>query len=101
MLIAEWAGLLAGDDGSWALLGHYSDKCLHVYGVFGGANVVIQGSNEDVPANPANLTDPTQTLIVISALDIVQILENPLWVRVLVGGGDGTTNLTARLVCRS
>lgn len=100
-LIVEWTGLLAGDDGAWRLLGHYNDKCLHVFGTFGGAIVTIEGSNEDTPANPAGLTDPTQTAISISANAIKQVLENPLFIRPKITGGDGTTALTARLVCRT
>jgi hypothetical protein len=100
-LIVEWSGLLAGDDGSWELLGHYNDKCLHVFGVFGGAIVTVEGSNEDIQTNPVGLTDPTQTPISLSALGLKQVLENPLYVRPRVTGGDGTTALTARLVCRS
>lgn len=99
-LVKEWAGLLASDTGDWILTSTYNDKCLHVYGAFGGASVALQGSNEDVPANGASLTDPTQTLIALTATGIKQVLENPLFVRPVITGGDGTTNLTARLVCR-
>lgn len=99
-LTKEWAGLLASDTGDWILTSHYNDKCLHVFGVFGGATVSLQGSNEDAPANGASLTDPTQTLIALTALGIKQVLENPLFVRPVITGGDGTTNLTVRLVCR-
>jgi hypothetical protein len=97
----EWTGLLSGDDGSWELLGHYNDKCLHVYGTFGGAIVTVEGSNEDVPTNTAGLTDPTQTAISVSANSIKQVLENPLYIRPKITGGDGTTSLTARLLCRT
>lgn len=98
----EWAGLLAGDDGQPLLMAHYGDKCLHIFGTFGGATVGIEGSNEDTltAPNDVGLTDPTQTLIALTGKGIKQILENPLWIRPKVTGGDGTTSLTARLVCR-
>lgn len=101
--VREWANLAAGDDGEWILMGHYNDKSLHVYGTWGGATVTLQGSSEDVPssANAVSLTDPTQTQISLSANGLRQVLENPLNMRVLVTGGDGTTSLTARLVCRT
>lgn len=97
----EWTGLLQGDVGNWQLLGHYNDKCLHVYGTWGGATVTFEGSNEDTPANQAGLTDPTQTAISMTSNSIKQVLENPLYVRPKITGGDGTTSLTARLVCRT
>lgn len=99
-LVTEWAGLQATDTGSWALLGHYNDKCLHVYGTFDGAVVTIEGSNEDTPSSAIGLTDPTQTAISLTAAGMKQVLENPLYIRVKVAGGGGSTALTARLVCR-
>lgn len=100
-LTIEWAGLLAGDTGDFRLLGHYNDKCLHVWGVWGGAIVTIEGSNEDLtPSNQVGLNDPTQTAISFSANGLKQVLENPLFIRPKVTGGDGTTALTARLLCR-
>jgi hypothetical protein len=100
--VLEWTGLLQGDDGDWRLLGHYNDKSLHVYGIPGGATVTFEGSNEDAPSasNAVGLTDPTQTAISFTAKGLRQVLENPLFVRPKVTGGDGTTNLTARLVLR-
>lgn len=100
-LVIDWTGLVQGDDGEWRLLAHYGDKCLHVFGTFGGATVILEGSNEDVPTNAAQLTDPTQTVIALTANGIKQVLENPLWVRPRISGGDGTTSVTARLVCRT
>lgn len=98
----EWANLGQGDDGSWYMLGHYSDKCLHVYGTFGGATVTIQGSNQDsTPTSGLGLTDPTQTAISMTSEGMKQVLENPLFIRPKITGGDGTTSLTARLVCRT
>jgi hypothetical protein len=100
-LTIEWTSLGQGDDGAWFMLGHYNDKCLHVWGTFGGATMTIQGSNEDAPTNPIALTDPTQTSIALIVAGIKQILENPLFIRPKITGGDGTTSLTARLVCRT
>jgi hypothetical protein len=102
-LVLEWTGLLQGDDGDWRLLGHYNDKSLHVYGTFGvGATITFEGSNEDSPTagNSVGLTDPTQAAISFTAKGLKQVLENPLYVRPKVTGGDGTTALTVRLVCR-
>src|SRR3972149_6632201 len=98
----EWVALLANEDGEWVALGAYSDKSVHVYSTFGGATVTLEGSSEDMPSatNAVSLTDPTQTLISITAKGMKQVLENPLYFRPKVTGGDGTTSLTVRLVCR-
>lgn len=102
-LINEWTGISGSDDADWALLGHYNDKCVHVFGVFSGGTITLQGSNEDgpSPSNGAPLTDPTQTLISITTTGIRQVLENPLYIRPVLTGGDVNTSLTVRLVCRT
>jgi hypothetical protein len=101
-LIIEWAAISGGDGGSWQLLGHYNDKCVHVYGTFsGGATITLQGSNQDsTPSSGFSLTDPTQTIISFIAEGGRQVLENPLYIRPVLTAGDGSTALTVRLVCR-
>lgn len=102
-LAIEWAGLTAGDVGDWVLLGHYADKCLHVYGVVGGAVVTLEGTNEDISAGSSYsvpLNDTLQNPIAINVTGMRQVLENPLYVRPVISGGDGTTAIAVRLVCR-
>ena len=101
-IVQEWTGMLQGDDGSWLLLSHYNDKSVHVFGTFGGATVTLQGSNESTPTsgNAVGLNDPTQTTLSFTSKGLKQVLENPLYFRPLVTGGDGTTSLTIRMVCR-
>jgi len=100
--VIEWTGLLAGDDGDWRLFARYPDKSIHVFGTFGGATVRFQGTHEtDTKVNPVNLRSASETVIgIVTATDIKQILENPLYCRPLIVGGDGTTSLTVRLVCK-
>ena len=99
--LIEWTALSAGDTAQWMMLGHYNDKCVQVYGTFSaGATITFEGSNEDVPANGAPLTDPTQTVISFTQVAIRQVLENPLFIRPVLAGGDGSTSLTVRVVCR-
>lgn len=102
VVVREWTGLLLGDDGAWLLLAHYGDKCLHVFGTWGGATLAFEGTNETgTPTNPAPLSDPGGVVISLSSTTTIkQVLENPLYVRPRVVGGDGTTSLTARLVTR-
>lgn len=97
--VIEWTGLLQGDTGAWMETAHYGDKTLHVYGTYGGATVTLQGSNENTPSNGFALTTPTGALSFTSN-DGAQVLENPLHIRPVVTGGDGTTSLTARVCMR-
>lgn len=101
--VIEWTGLTAADDGQWRMLSHFKYKDVHVYGEFGGAMVVIEGSNEDSPtdANAVILHDNWQNEIAITTpAGLRRIEENPLNIRPRVVGGGGDTDLTVRLVCR-
>lgn len=98
--VVEWQNLGVGDDGQWVLLARAADKSLHVFGTIGGATVSLQGSNETLPANPAELRDAGHSVIAITALpECRQVMENPLWIRPKITGGAGTA-VTVRLVCR-
>lgn len=100
----QWAGLLLNDDGAWRLLAHYRHKCIHVFGVFGGAAVIFEGTNEDAalvtPTHVVTLKDATQADLAFTVDGMREVHENPLYVRPRLAGGDGTTDVTVLLVCR-
>lgn len=88
-----WTGLLTGDNGAGIMYSHYLNKTFQVFGTFGGATVSVQGSNDGV--NWAPLNDATGTALTLSGSKLMRRTDDiPLWVRPLVNGGDGTTNLT-------
>lgn len=102
-----WEGLSGSDTGLPFTLAAHSDKTVHVYGTFSGGSLVLQGSN-DPRANPDHpdhssadwqtLVDPSGSSISVSQNDVVQILDNTLYVRPLVSGGDGSTDLNVSVV---
>jgi hypothetical protein len=75
----------------------FGDRSIQVEGTFGGASITITGSNDGI--NYRTLTDPLGSPLVISAPDIVQILETVRYTRPEVGGGVGT-NLTISMFIR-
>src|SRR6266446_10671868 len=90
--ILVWGHMHQGDSGAWSQLPAGVNRSMHVWGVFGGATVTFEGSNEVTltPANPVSLRDPGMTVISMTTKDLRQVLEAPYQVRPLVTGGDGT-----------
>lgn len=93
--------LLDGDDtGTPVKVCNISDKCVQIYGTFGGSTVTIEGSN-DTRADPsdadhanaqyATLNDLAGVAISKTATAMSQILENPLWIRPKTAGGTGAS----------
>ncbi len=103
-----WSGLDSDDSGVPVKFAKYSDKTVQIYGTFGAAgSVTLQGSNDPRcdAAHPdhanavySTLTDPQANAITKTSAAIEEVLENPLWIRPLVTGGDGTTSITVNLV---
>lgn len=84
----SWAAMTTNDTGQPWLRSDYSDKCVQIFGNFGGtASVSMEGSNDPrVISDPTNavwfvLTDPSSTAITKTAAAGEQILENPKWIR--------------------
>jgi hypothetical protein len=73
------------------------DRCFEATGTFGGATIVLQGSND--ASNWYTLKDPGGTAISLTSTGLRQVLENPRYLRPLVSGGSGTS-LTAILFTR-
>ena len=96
--LVTWSGLLLGDDGAGAEWVDFADRCIQVTGTFGGASVLVQGSNDGI--NWGALSDPQGNPLTFTAQKLEQALELPRFVRPLVSGGDGTTNLSVTLCMR-
>lgn len=96
-----WTGLLNGDDGTAVPGAEWGDRSIYFVGTFGaGGTVILEGTNEEVPANWVQLADPQGTGISKTANGIEQVLEITRWVRPRVSAGDGTTNITAIMLAR-
>ncbi len=89
---ASWSGLLQGDDGEPlpvdAIL-QYLDRTFQVTGTFGGATILIEGTNDGT--NYYTLDDPQGIPLSITTAGIYQVIQVTLKMRPRVSGGDGTT----------
>lgn len=98
----SWGPLTSTDlDGAWLMVGQYADISMHIYGTYGTATLVIQGSNEfGTPASPATLTDQSDNALSFTSASgnkVETIMQSALQIRPVVTGADGTTSLTVAL----
>lgn len=98
LALVTWAGLLLGDDGQPLEAGGFADRSVQFVGVFGGATVIFEGSNNGADWHP--LVDPQGDPISKTLPSLEAVLETTRFVRPRVSGGDGTTNITAILFAR-
>lgn len=97
----SWAGLTNVDDGAPIDWSAHSDKSVQVIGTFGGATVVIQGSNDlENPTNWTTLTDLLGNALSFTAAGLEQITENTCWIRPVCSGGAGPTSVTVQMLLR-
>lgn len=93
---ATWQGLATAESGDGASLSKWPTKTVSITGTFGAAgSVAIHGSNDGVNYFPLSSGLGAQgDLTGITAAAIRNVYENPKFIRPVVTGGDGTTNLT-------
>jgi hypothetical protein len=96
--VSTWPSMAQGDDGAPLSFSQYSDKSVQVFGIFGGASVSIQGSNDG--SNWATLTDPQGNDLLITSAKIEMVTEATAFIRPLIVAGDGTTSLTVCMLCK-
>lgn len=86
-----------GDDGQPVEAVDFADRSVQVSGTFGGASVIIEGSNDS--ATYGTLTDPQGNDLGIIAAKIEMVTEVTRLIRPRVQGGTGvavTVSLLAR-----
>lgn len=111
---ASWVGLQADSvGGAWKRCGA-SDKTFHIFGELGGATVGLQGSNDPRVINDdpvvraaaawSPLRDPDRSVIAVisllNGLNMDVLHPNPIYIRPVITGGDGTT-LVDVVICGS
>lgn len=94
----EWADMLTGDDGAVVEQVEHTDRCIQVEGIFGGGQLVIEGSNNGEQWHA--LTNPSGEDLIFTSAGIDQVVESPRYLRPRVIGGDGTTSLTVSMIMR-
>lgn len=92
----RWASMAQNDEGADLPFAVYSDRSVQVAGVFGGATVVFEGSN-DGGSTWATLSDPWGNPLSFTAAGLKQITSITLLARPRVAGGDGTTDINVSL----
>lgn len=95
--LATWAGVGNADQGTAVPMSMSSDRSVQIEGTFGGATVLIEGSNDGVFWR--TLTDPQGNPISKTSPSIEQISEITRYVRPSTTGGAGT-NLTVSLIMK-
>lgn len=93
---AAWA-LGTADTGVAVQMTDFADRSIQVAGTFGGATVVVEGSNDG--SNWTTLRDPQGVALSFTSAGLKQILELTMYTRVSSSGGTGTS-VTATLVGR-
>jgi hypothetical protein len=91
----QWLGMAQNDDGQVLELAVYTDRSVQVSGTFGGATVLLEGSNDGVTW--ATLTDPTSAPLSFAAAGLKQISEIACYARARIDGGNGTTDINVNL----
>lgn len=87
---ASWV-MAQGDVGVRTVFGGFADRTMQIEGIFGGASVALEGSNDGV--NFHALTDPQGNVVSLVAAGIKQVTETTMFFRPRIVGGDGTTAL--------
>lgn len=87
--VYTWQGLATGDTGQPLRGPGFTDASYQIDGTFGGATVVIEGSNDGITY--FTLVDPFNTPLSFLSAALVQVLPICLWIRPRVSGGAGVS----------
>lgn len=94
--IVTWVMGIA-DTGVAVNMADAADRCVQITGTFGGATVLVEGSNDGT--NYATLSDPQGNAISKTSAGIEQIEEVTRYIRCSTSGGSGST-ITVTLLVR-
>lgn len=101
--VYEWTGLLNTDTGAPVRVPLHADITVQLLGTLGAGGVAtIEGTLETiaVPTVYGVLQKPDSTNLTLTAIGMIrQTLEHPVQIRPNITAGDGSTNLTVRIVC--
>jgi hypothetical protein len=94
----QWASVANNDTGELCEIPGAADRSVQVQGTFGGATVIIQGSNDGT--NWHTLNHPQGSPLSFAAAGLKGVVEITRFIRPSVSGGDGTTSVTVTLLAR-
>lgn len=101
VLKTVWTPLLQGDTGTPENLDRYPMHSVQIGGTFGGATVVVEGSDDGVTyatltgENPAGGSDTLVSATSATRFDVQNVV--PHFIRPRISGGDGTTSVTVTI----
>lgn len=87
--LANWQAMATGDTGAPVENQTFSDRSIQFVGTFGGATVVLEGSNDGT--NWVTLTDPASVALSFTSAGLKQILQVTRYMRPNVSGGAGVS----------
>lgn len=96
--IASWLNMSQSDEGEPLGTSGSNDRSVQVVGTFGGGAIEIHGSNDGI--NYSVLTDPQGIALSFNTSKIEFVTELTLFMKPVVVGGDGTTNLNVIALVR-
>lgn len=88
MHLVTWAAMGIADTGDAIELYGATHRSVQVDGTFGGATVVIEGSNDGTTYY--TLRDPQGNALSFTTANLKAILETTRWIRPKTSGGSGT-----------
>lgn len=95
--LVRWTGLGNADQGEATELTNKADRTIQVFGTWGSATLVVEGSLDGV--NYETLTDPQGNLLSFTTNRIETVTEAVRYIRPRTSGGTGT-DVTAILLSR-
>lgn len=95
--VYTWAAIPADSSGTPVSGPGYTDRSFQVSGPFGGATVVIEGSNDGV--NYFTLHDPFANALSFTAAALAEVTEMALWMRPRVIGGAASAIDVVGVLC--
>lgn len=90
-VLAQWSGLLSGDEGAPVEIPGWADRSVQIQATFGDGTVTLQGSNDGTNYHP--LTDPQGNNIAKTANALEQVTELPRFIKPTFSGTTGTAGV--------
>ena len=99
-IIVTWAAMGGADTGTYFAVPSASNLTLQHSGTFGGATIVLQGSNDGTSWATLTQTGGSNTAFSYTTAGVHCPVEMPVYVRPVTSGGTGSA-VDAILVCRA
>lgn len=99
-----WTGIGDADTCKPVSRPDLADRSVQVEGTFGGATIVLQGSNDATSNSDGNyrtLNDPAAAAISLTSAGIKQVTEATDWIKPATSGGTGSSITVTVLARRS